>query len=183
MSVAIARQGGRVFWAWIVRRRRFAGMCFLAVLFAGLQSPGHGAGLDCPDINVSGLFSDAQIGPLFYSTDPIDVANELDYLIDKLRGEKPGISYADLTDSLIAAYCPVVTKLNIAMSEKWRRMWQFDTILQQQLAAKAPEPAVVVRVPLSPAAYGELRRQAASVGQTPAQLMAAILSRAAGIQQ
>jgi hypothetical protein len=71
---------------------------------------------------------------------------------------------------------------NLTASEKWRRMRQFDTILQQQLAANMMPPGsvVIANVPLPPAVYRELRSQAASAGQTPAQLMAAILSRAAG---
>ena len=48
----------------------------------------------------------------------------------------PNISYAELTDALIAAYCPAVANMaNLTVSERWRRMRQFDTILQQQLAA------------------------------------------------
>jgi hypothetical protein len=44
-----------------------------------------------------------------------------------------------------------------------------------------PQGSVIIaEVPLPPPVYRELRSQAASIGQTPAQLMAAILSRAAG---
>jgi hypothetical protein len=39
---------------------------------------------------------------------------------------------------------------------------------------------IIANVPLPPVVYRELRSQAASVKQTPAQLMASILSRAAG---
>jgi hypothetical protein len=61
-------------------------------------------------------------------------------------------------------------------------MRQFDKILQQQLAANMmPSGSLIIaNVPLPPAVYRELRSQAAAVNQTPAQLMAAILSRAAG---
>jgi hypothetical protein len=71
---------------------------------------------------------------------------------------------------------------NLTASEKWRRMRQFETILQQQLAANMMPPGslIIANVPLAPAVYRALRSQAASAGQTPAQLMAAILSRAAG---
>ena len=63
-----------------------------------------------------------------------------------------------------------------------RRMRQFDTILQQQLAANMMPlgSLVIANVPLPPAVYRTLRAQAAASGQAPAQLMAAILSRAAG---
>jgi Rod binding domain-containing protein len=71
---------------------------------------------------------------------------------------------------------------NLTASEKWRRMREFDSILQQQLAANTPAPGtlIIANVPLPPAVYRELRSQAAKVDQSPAQLMAAILSRAAG---
>jgi hypothetical protein len=84
---------------------------------------------------------------------------------------------------MVAAYCPVVANLvNLTVVEKWRRMRQFDTILRQQLAANMMPPGslVIANVPLPPDVYRELRSQAASIGQTPAQLMTAILSRAAG---
>jgi hypothetical protein len=76
----------------------------------------------------------------------------------------------------------VAKQANLTASEKWQRMRQFDTVLQQQLAANMlpPGTSVIAKVPLAPAVYRELRSQAASAGQTPAQLMTAILSRAAG---
>ena len=61
-------------------------------------------------------------------------------------------------------------------------MRQFDTLLQQQLAInmRPPGSLIIANVPLPPIVYRELRTQAARAGQTPAQLMTAILSRAAG---
>src|SRR5712692_2490507 len=140
------------------------------------SSPEVGAG------TVSNLLSDVQV-KLVTSGNSVDVANEIYDLINKLQIEKPNISYAELTDALVAAYCPVVANMaNLTASEKWRRMRQFDTILQRQLAANMMPPGslIMANVPLPPAVYRALRSQAASAGQTPAQLMAAILSRAAG---
>jgi hypothetical protein len=116
------------------------------------------------------------------SGNSVDVANEINDLINKLQIEKPNISYAELTDVLLAAYCPAVANMaNLTVSERWRRM-RHDTILQQQLAANMMPPGslVIANVPLPPAVYRTLRAQAAAAGQAPAQLMAAILSRAAG---
>ena len=113
----------------------------------------------------------------------VDLANEINDLINKLQIEKPNISYADLTNIMVAAFCPVVANMaSLTASEKWRRMRQFDSILQQQLAANtlAPGTLIIANVPLPPAVYRELRSQAAKVDKTPAQLMAAILARAAG---
>ena len=117
------------------------------------------------------------------SGNSVDLANEINDLINKLQIEKPNISYAELTNVIVAAYCPVVANMaSLTASEKWRRMRQFDTVLQQQLAANtlAPGTLIIANVPLPPAVYRELRSQAARVDKTPAQLMAAILSRAAG---
>jgi hypothetical protein len=154
----------------------------LAGALGCLPASARAAGLDCPDMGTANLLTDAQV-KLVASGNSVDIANEIYDLINRLQIEKPNISYAELTDALVAAYCPVVANTaNLTPSEKWRRMRQFDTILQQQLAANMmPSGSLVIaNVPLPPAVYRELRTQAAGAGQTPAQLMAAILSRAAG---
>jgi hypothetical protein len=159
---------------------------FLSSVLGCLPGWGHATGLDCPNFDppgsVSNLLTDMQV-KLVASGNSIDLANEIYDLVNRLQTEKPNISYAELTDMLIAAYCPVVANLeNLTSSEKWRRMRQFDTIVQQQLAANMmPSGSLIIAsVPLPPAVYRELRSQAATVGQTPAQLMTAILSRAVG---
>ena len=167
------------------RWKRIAFMFLLSGVLGCLPARGHTAGLDCPEMGpgaVPNLLSDLQV-KLVTSSDSVDVANEINDLINKLQIEKPNISYAELTDVLVAAYCPAVASMaNLTASEKWRRMRQFDTILQQQLAANMMPLAslIIADVPLPPPVYRELRSQAASIAQTPAQLMAAILSRAAG---
>ena len=164
--------------------KRIAFIFLLAGFLGCLPARGHTAGLDCPEVGpgaVPSLFGTVQV-KLVTSGNSLDVANEINDLINKLQIDKPNISYSELTDTLIAAYCPVVAnQVNLTASEKWRRMRQFDTILQQQLAANMMPlgSLVIANVPLPPAVYRELRSQAASVGQTPAQLMTAILSRAA----
>jgi len=145
---------------------------------------GHTAGLDCPEVGrgaIPDLLPDSL--KLVSSADTHELTNEIKYVVYRLQIEHPNISYDDLTDVLIGAYCPVVADLqNLTVSEKWQRMRQFDAILQQQLAARRLPPGdlIVASVPLPPAVYRELRAQAASAGQTASQLMAAILSRAAG---
>ena len=168
--------------------RRSKHMVF-ALLLSGLSiclpARGHTAGLDCPETGpgaVPTLLTDLQ-APLWTNGDSVDLANEINDLINKLQIEKPNISYAELTNVIVAAYCPVVASMaSLTASEKWRRMRQFDTVLQQQLAVNtlAPGTLIIANVPLPPAVYRELRSQAAKVDKTPAQLMAAILSRAAG---
>ena len=171
--------------ASIAQWKRLAFALLLSGLFVCLPARGHTAGLDCPEMGpgaVPNLLTDLQV-KLVTSGNSVDLANEINDLINKLQIEKPNISYAELTDIAIAAYCPVVSNTaSLTASEKWRRMRQFDTILQQQLAANtlAPGTLIIANVPLPPAVYRELRSQAAKVDQSPAQLMAAILSRAAG---
>ena len=169
----------------VPRWKRLAFALLLSGLFACLPARGHAAGLDCPEIGpgaVPNLLTDLQV-KLVTSGNSVDLANEINDLINKLQIEKPNISYAELTNVIIAAYCPVVANTtSLSASEKWQRIRQFDSILQQQLAANtlAPGTLIIANVPLPPAVYRELRSQAAKVDQSPAQLMAAILSRAAG---
>jgi hypothetical protein len=171
--------------ATVPRWKRVAFALLLCGLSIGLPARGHTAGLDCPETGpgaVPTLLTDLQ-AKLVMSGNSVDLANEINDLINKLQIEKPNISYGELTNVMVAAYCPVVANTaGLTASEKWHRMRQFDTILQQQLAANtlAPGTLIIANVPLPPAVYRELRSQAAKVDKTPAQLMAAILSRAAG---
>lgn len=171
--------------ASVPRWKRLAFALLLSGLFIYLPTRGHAAGLDCPEIgpgSVPNLLTDLQV-KLVSSGSSVDLANEINDVINKRQIEKPNISYAELTNVIMAAYCPVVANTaSLTTSEKWRRIRQFDTILQQQLAANtlAPGTLIIANVPLPPAVYRELRSQAAKVDQSPAQLMAAILSRAAG---
>jgi hypothetical protein len=171
--------------ASVPRWKRLAFAFFLSGLFVCLPVRGHAAGLDCPVMGpgaVPNLLTGLQI-KLVTSGNSVDLANEINDLINKLQVEKPNISYAELTNVMVAAYCPVVANMgSLTASEKLRRIQQFDTILQQQLAAHMLPPGtlIIANVPLPPAVYRELRSQAAKNDQSPAQLMAAILSRAAG---
>ena len=167
------------------RLKRFAFAFLLSGLLVCMPGRGHTAGLECPELGpnaVPNLLTELQV-KLVTTDNSVDLTNEINDLINKLQILMPNISYAELTNVIIAAYCPVVTNTaSLTASEKWRRIRQFDTILQQQLAANtlAPGTLIVANVPLPPAVYRELSSQAAKVDQRPAQFMAAILSRAAG---
>jgi hypothetical protein len=171
--------------ASVPRWKRIAFAFFLSGALACLPTQGHAASLDCPEMGagaVPNLLADLQV-KLMTSANNVDVANEINDVINKLQIEKPNISYTELTNAMIAAYCPAVANMgSLTAAEKWRRIHQFDTILQQQLAANMLPPGtlIIANVPLPPAVYRELRSQAAKVDQSPAQLMAGILSRAAG---
>src|ERR1700738_4061341 len=129
------------------RWKRIAFIFLLSGVLGCLPARGHTAGLDCPEMGpgaVPNLLSDLQV-KLVTSSDSVDVANEINDLINKLQIDKPNISHAELTDVLIAAYCPAVANMaNLTASEKWRRMRQFDTILQRQLAANIRSPCALL---------------------------------------
>jgi len=61
-------------------------------------------------------------------------------------------------------------------------MRQFDSVLERQITTSMmPTGALIIAsVPLPPEVYRELKRQAVTSDQTTSQLLAAILTRAAG---
>jgi hypothetical protein len=167
-------------WKWV------AFILLLGGFLSGLPPVSQAAGLECPETGTSALpnlLTDSTQAKLMATGNSVDLGNEIYDLINRLQIQNPNISPSELTNILIAAYCPVVASSpDLTASEKWRRMRQFDAILQRQLAANMlpPESLIIANVPLPPAVYRELRSQAAAVNQTPAQFMAAILGRAAG---
>jgi hypothetical protein len=168
------------------RCRRIAFALLVSGCLGGLPSRGDAAGLQCPELGpgaVPNLLADAKQVRLVTIGNSTDLANEINDLINRLQIERPNISYTDLTNVLIAAYCPVVAAASqLTEAEKWQRMQQFDAVLRQRLAADTmpAESLIIANIPLPPAVYRELRSQAAEVNQSPAQFMAAILARAAG---
>ena len=167
------------------RRRRMAWVLLLSGVLGCLAGGGHAAGLECPETGpraVPRLLADSERTRLMTTGNSTDLANEIYDAINRLQIDEPNISYTDLTNVLIAAYCPLVANApQLTAAEKWQRMRQFDTILRQQLAADTmPQGSLIIaNVPLPPAVYRELRSQAAAANQTPAQFMAALLARAA----
>jgi hypothetical protein len=170
-------------------RRPMATMFALVVvgLLGWLPIPCRAAaGLDCPEpgaVNVPNILEESLRAKPMAAGTTIDLANEINELITVLQIQNPGISYADLTNVMIAAYCPIVANMSdLTISEKWNRMRQFDRVLQQQIAANLLPPGtlIIANIPLPPDVYRELKSQAAAVNQTPAQFMAAILTKATG---
>ena len=128
--------------AAVLRWKRITFALLLSGVLGCLPIRGHAAGLDCSELgpgSVPNLLTDLQI-KLIASGDSADLANEINDLVNKLQILKPNISYAELTNIVIAAFCPVVASTNLTASEKWDRMRQFDTILQRQLAADMLAP-------------------------------------------
>jgi hypothetical protein len=163
--------------------------CVLALFMVLCCSTGRSYGadtLDCPEIgsgSVPDLIGDASGGGLFITESRVDLANEISESINRLQIANPNISWADVQNVLVAAYCRVVARTPwLAAAEKWDRMRQFDNVLERQIAANMMPAGtlIIANVPLAPDVYRELKRQAVSSNQTTAQLMAAILTRAAG---
>ena len=142
--------------------------------------------LECPEIRpgqVPDLIGDATGGGLFATENRIELANEINDATNRLQISDPNISWSDVQNVLIAAYCRVVSrKAGLTAAERWERMRQFVSVLEQQIAANrlAPGTLLIANVPLPPDVFRELRSQAVASGQTTTQLMAAILTRAAG---
>ena len=97
--------------------------------------------------------------------------------------KEPSVSNADLTNGLIAAYCPLVAQApGLTARQRWTQMHRFDHAVQQQLSANdlPPVSMIIAEVPVPPAVYRQLRSQAEAAGQTPTQFMGSILTAAAG---
>ena len=163
--------------------------CVVALLLFLCCSTGQSFGadtLECPEIgsgSVSDLVGDASGGGLSTTESRVDLANEINEAINRLQIANPNISWTDVQNILIAAYCRVVArKVNLTATEKWDRMRQFESILERQIAANMMPAGtlIIANVPLPPDVYRELKRQAIGSNQTTAQLMTAILTRAAG---
>src|SRR5262249_51273696 len=119
-------------WQFLIvsRLKRTTFALLLSAVLGCLSIPGHAAGLDCPELgpgSVPRLLTDLQI-KLVASADSADLGNEINDLINKLQILKPNISYAELTNVVIASFCPVVANMDLTASEKWDRMRQFDMI-------------------------------------------------------
>ena len=169
--------------AAIVARFSFA----MAVLLGTPVVQSHAAGaLECPEIGagrVPDLIGDTTGAGLGTTTSRVDLTNEIYVAINRLQLADPNISWTDVQNTLIAAYCRVVADApGLTVAEKWRRMRQFNGIVEHQIAADAlPSGTLIIaNVPIPPAVFRELRSQAAAVHLTTSQFMADILTRAAG---
>ncbi|MGY3618290.1 hypothetical protein [Bradyrhizobium sp. USDA 10063] len=170
------------------RRRRCIGFVFVVLIMLSCSTgQSYGAEtLDCPEIgstSVPDLIGDVSGGELFGTENRVDLANEINEAINRLQIASPAISWTDVQNVLIAAYCRVVARTpGLTAAEKWGRMRQFDNVLERQISVNMMPAGtlIIANVPLPPDVYRELRRQAVVSNQTTAQLMTAILTRAAG---
>ena len=156
------------------------------LLVGTLATSVKATGLECPEIGHTGvpdLTSDSSRAKLLVGGSSADLANEISELIDEVQLKEPSVSNADLTNGLIAAYCPLVAQApGLTDAQRWSRMHRFVQVLQQRLAANdlPPGSTIIVEVPIAPTVYRQLRSQAEAAGQTPVQFMESILKAAAG---
>jgi hypothetical protein len=165
----------------VIRRWCSAGLIFSAAAALPLAGA-HAAGLECPVGGNDSFVTSANFRGLT-SVKPADLANEIDEMIYRMRVERPNISYDEMTDALLGAFCNAIAKSTaVSAKEQWSVMRRFEKVLEARLAANTMPAGteILATVPLPPAVFNALRSQAASAGQTPAQLMTAILSAAAG---
>ena len=164
------------------------GALAVALLLSGLLvlSPvsAYAAGLDCPETGagaVPDLLAGSQQIERMTTGNEVDLANEIKGLINRVQTEKPGISSDEIVNVLIAAYCPVVARMQASPADKWRLMRRFDAaVLRELTAATMPAGSLIIAdVPLPPSVFRSLTNQADAAGQTPAQFMATILTGAA----
>src|SRR5262249_60115365 len=88
---------------------RVAWLLLAGGLLVGLPARGHAETLVCPEVGpgmVPDLLADPARARLVTNGHAVDVANEVYDLINRLQTAKPDISYTELTNVLIAAYCP-----------------------------------------------------------------------------
>jgi hypothetical protein len=170
------------------RHRRRIGFVFvlLLLLCCWAKQSRSAETPECPEIgsnSVPDLIGDAKGGGLFTTDNRVDLVNEINESTNRLQIANPNISWSDAQNVLIAAYCRVVArKPGLSAAEKWSRMRQFESVLERQIAANMMPAGtlIIANVPLPPDVYRELKTQAVISNQTTAQLMTAILTRAAG---
>ena len=170
------------------RRRRplavLLAICLIGFVMSWPRSI-HAMGLECPEtgpgVTPNPIALDSQIRRMTTAND-VDLANEIDLLITRLKDQNSTISSDTITNTLIAAYCRAVAEMPNTSAEKWQLMRQFDRVLRQQIAAETmPQGTLIIaNIPLPSAIYQRLTSQAQVVGQKTVDFMAAILISAAG---
>ncbi|SFK14790.1 hypothetical protein [Methylocapsa palsarum] len=158
-----------------------------AVLFGSLYcvEARTAQGLQCPEayekeVLATTTAADAEI---LKSDDPVDLTMEIYEIINRLRVRQPGLSYPQVVNALISAYCPIVTKLpDLTDAQKLSRLMRFAALVQEKAPANslAQGALILATTPLAPDVYRRLSAQAASVNQTATKFMAKILTDAAG---
>ena len=140
---------------------------------------------DCPAVGsptiVAALATPGQAN--FLATDDGAYLNQrVAEMVTQIRQQQPGISDANLANTMNAAFCPAVAnQANLSVSDKRARLAQLNAAVQRQIAAAAPAPkqTVTATVPLDAATAQALYNAAAAQKQSPDAYMADLLEKAA----
>src|SRR6516165_9993018 len=85
----------------------------LMLLYCSAQKSYGADNLECPEIGAASVFDllgDASGGELFVTKNRVDLANEINEAINRLQIASPNISWSNVQDVLVAAYCRVVAR-------------------------------------------------------------------------
>ncbi|MGO9472900.1 MAG: hypothetical protein ACLPWS_05740 [Rhodomicrobium sp.] len=85
---------------------------------------GSAEALECPEIGkgaVARLISPAQARVLA-GGGAADLGNEINEIILRLKSERPGISFGDITNELIAVCCPLIDRTSLSAEAKRDRL-------------------------------------------------------------
>ncbi len=115
-------------WAFPTRWKRVVAVNLVCAGFAGTSGAQT---LDCPmpqPVNGPGILKESRVqisetGSFLASGDSVNRAPEV---VADLRKRYPGVSDAEIENYLVAAYCPVVAKLNgLSVAERKARIDRF----------------------------------------------------------
>lgn len=160
----------------------------LSLMVAGTVSSAHARparGFQCPHAHEGAVSANmtATDSDILKSDDEVDLATEISDVVNRLQLQQPGLSYAQLVNALIAAYCPIVVELpDLTDAQKHARVTRFATLARRQVSANSLPAGsrIIANVPLPPDVYRRLSAQAAIQNQPTARFMAKILTEAAG---
>lgn len=152
-----------------------------ALLISGWASAGAAA-LECPETGkaaIPALISPAEERLLATGGD--DMANEVNELIVRLKNQRPGIPMEEITNELMAAYCPIIARTSLGPEAMKNRVDSFGALVRNRLASETlpHEISIVAAVPLSLEAYHALEDKAKKAGKMADEYMSSILTKAA----
>jgi mono/diheme cytochrome c family protein len=140
---------------------------------------------DCPQVGsgvLPGALATAAQANFLGSDDGAFLNQRVVEMATQLRQQRPGISDAQLSNTMNAAFCPAVAnRSDLSTSQKRALLVKLNTLVQNQIAAAVPaQGSVLASVPLSPSVAQDLNNAAAAKHQSPAAYMADLLAKAAG---
>jgi hypothetical protein len=157
-----------------------------SVAGGGLAGSQASRAFDCPLVGsapVPGALADPAQVAFLANAQGQDLSNKIDELIASIRQSQPGIDDASLTDSMNAAYCPIIaSQTGLSNAQKRARLATFNAELQDRFAqASLPSGVeVLASVPLAPTVLQQIDAAARAAKETAQQWMADVLAKAAG---